>query len=58
MRRNPYTEDGDVYGSDDNNSAPFQRPDCTAVFCDERNTVDDDLHEQLDLEDPEEQDEE
>jgi hypothetical protein len=28
------------------------------VFCDEGNSVDDDLHKQLDFEDPKEQDEE
>jgi hypothetical protein len=58
VRRNPDTEDGDVDGGDDDECAPFDVADGTPVFGDESDPVDDDLHEQLDLEDPEGQDEE
>lgn len=57
MRGNPDTEDGDVDGGDENNGAPFDVPHRAAMFGNERNSIDDDLHEQLDLENPEEQDE-
>ena len=58
MGRNPDTEDGDVDGSDDYNGTPLDVADCVSMLSDKSNTVDDDLHEQLDLENPEEQDEE
>lgn len=58
VRRDPDTEDGDVDGADDDQSAPFEVADGAAVLGDEGNSVDDDLHEELDLECPEEEDEE
>jgi hypothetical protein len=58
MRWDPDTKDGDVDESDDYHCSPFEVPDSVSVFCDEGNSVDDDLHKQLDLEDPKEQDEE
>ena len=58
VRWNPDTEDGDVDAGDQDHCSPFEVADCTSVFCDEGNAVDDDLHEQLDLPHPEEQDEE
>lgn len=58
VRWNPDTEDGDIDGRDDDDGPPLDVPDSVAMFSDERNTVDDDLHEQLDLEHPEEENEE
>lgn len=58
MRWNPDAEDGDVDRRDDDDGSPFDVPDSFAMFSDERDTVDDDLHEQLNLEHPEEEDEE
>jgi hypothetical protein len=58
VRRDPDAEDGNVDGGDEDEGAPFDVADGTPVFGDESNPVDDDLHEQLDLEDPEGQDEE
>lgn len=58
VRWNPDTEDGDVDGRDDDDSSPLDVTDCLSVFSDERDTVDDDLHEQLDLEDPKEENKE
>lgn len=58
VRWNPDAEYGDVDGRDKDDSSPLDVPDSVAVFSDERNTIDDNLHEQLDLEDPKEKDEE
>lgn len=58
MRWNPDTKDGDIDGSDDNDGTPFDVADGVAMFSNERDSIDDDLHEQLDLEDPEKEDEE
>lgn len=58
VRRDPDAEDGDIDDGDKDEGAPFDVADGTPVFGDESNSVDDDLHEQLDLEDPEGQDEE
>jgi len=57
VRWDPDTEDGDVDTGDEDYCSPFEVTDGTPVFCDEGNAVDDDLHEQLDLPHPEEQDE-
>ena len=58
VRRDPDAEDGDIDHGDDNEGAPFDFADGTPAFGDEGNPIDDNLHEQLDLEDPEGQDEE
>lgn len=58
VRRNPDAEDSDVDGRDEDYCSPLDIPDSVAMFSDERNTVDDDLHQQLDLEHPEEENEE
>jgi hypothetical protein len=58
MRWDPNNKDGNVHKSDENSCAPFQLEDCRSMFGDDRNSVDDNLHKQLDLEDPKEQNEE
>ncbi len=58
MRWNPNAEDGDVDCRDDDECTPFDVADGISMFGNECNTIDDDLHEQLDLEHPEEEDEE
>ena len=45
MCRNPDAKDGNVDGRDDDHCAPFQAGDCTSVFCNQGNPVDDDLHQ-------------
>ena len=54
MCRNPNNENGNVDSGNDNNGSPFDIADCAATFGDKGYTVDDDLHQQLDLEDPKE----
>jgi hypothetical protein len=54
----PDGEDGNVDGSDDDDGSPFDVADSFAVLGDECNSIDDDLHEQLDFKDPEKEDEE
>ena len=56
MRRDPDAEDGNVDGSDEDEGTPFEFLNRTAVLGDECNSIDDDLHEQLNLKHPEEQD--
>lgn len=58
VRWNPDTEDGDIDGRDNDDGSPLDVPDSFAMFSDECDTVDDDLHEQLNLEHPEEENEE
>jgi hypothetical protein len=58
MRRNPDTEDSDVDGRDENDSSPLDSLDSLAVFSDECDSVDDDLHKQLNFENPEGKNEE
>ena len=58
VRRNPNTKDGDVDCGDDNNCTPFDVTDGISMFGDKSNAVDNDLHEQLNLENPEEENEE
>lgn len=58
MRRDPDAKDGHVDGGDDGGSSPLEQADGLLALGDDGDSVDDDLHEQLDLEDPEEQDEE
>lgn len=58
VRRDPDTEDGDIDCGDDNEGTPLDVADSLAMFSDQSNSVDDDLHEQLDLENPKEEDEE
>jgi hypothetical protein len=53
----PDTKDGNVDAGDDERSAPFEFKDCRSMLGDDGDSVDDDLQEQLDLKDPEEQDE-
>jgi hypothetical protein len=55
MRWDPDTEDGDIDGGNDDHCSPFEVADGASVFRNEGNAVDDDLHEELDLPDPEEQ---
>jgi hypothetical protein len=55
---NPDDENGDVDASDENDGAPFQLSDSAAVFSNESDPIDDNLHEQLDLEHPKEENEE
>lgn len=58
MCRNPDAKDSDVGCCDDDYSAPFDAPYVFAVLSDEGNTIDNDLHKQLDFKDPAEEDEE
>lgn len=48
----PNTENSDVYRCDDSHGPPFQRLHRTSMLSDERNSVDNNLHQQLDLEYP------
>lgn len=58
MCRDPDTENGDVDSSDDNYCAPLQACDSASMFGNEGDSIDDDLHEKLYLEDPKEENEE
>jgi hypothetical protein len=58
MGRDPDAKDCDVDQSDENGGAPLQSPNSGPLLRDDRDSVDDDLHEQLDLENPEKEDEE
>lgn len=51
-------KDGNVDGRDKQGCSPLQAVDGLVGFADDRYSVDDDLHQQLDLKDPEEEDEE
>lgn len=54
----PDDENGDIDGGDESDGAPFQSSDRAAMFGDESDSVDDDLHQQLDLEYPKEENKE
>jgi hypothetical protein len=56
MRWNPDAKDGDVNGSNEDHSAPLQVTDGASMLGDERDTIDDNLHQQLYFEDVEEED--
>ena len=58
MGGDPYTEHGDVDARYHGRGAPFQLPNSVLAFCDDGYPVDDNLHEQLDLKDPKEEEEE
>ena len=58
MGRDPYTEYGDVDACYHGRGAPFQFTNSVLAFCDYSYPVDDNLHEQLDLEDPKEEEKE
>jgi hypothetical protein len=58
MRRDPDAKDGHVDGGDDGGGSPLEQTDGLLALGNDGDSVDDDLHEQLDLEDPEEEDEE
>lgn len=58
MCRYPNAENRNIDRGDDDNSAPFDIAYSLAVLSDQSNAIDDDLHEQLYLEDPEEENEE
>jgi hypothetical protein len=55
---NPDGEDGDVDGSDDDDGAPLDVADGISVLSNECDSIDNNLHEQLDLKDPEKENEE
>jgi hypothetical protein len=54
----PDDENGDVNAGDENDGAPFEISDGFAMFGNESDTVDDNLHEQLNLKHPKEENEE
>lgn len=54
VRGNPDNEDSNVDKGNGDDSAPFDFLDCGPVLSNECDSVDDDLHQHLDLEDPEE----
>lgn len=56
--RDPDAENSNVDGSDDNDGTPFDVADSVSMLGNKGDTVDDNLHEQLNFEDPEEKDEE
>lgn len=58
MCGDPDAEDGNVDACNDESSAPFELSDGAFMFGDYCDSVDNDLHEQLNLEDPKEKDEE
>lgn len=51
--RNPDAKHCNVDASNGKGGAPFELEYGTPVFCNDGNSIDDDLHEQLDLENPE-----
>jgi hypothetical protein len=55
MCRNPDAEDDDVDGSDDTGRNPLEPTDPSLIFRHDVDPIDDDLHKELDLKDPEEQ---
>lgn len=58
MCGDPDAEDGNIDACNDESSAPFELSDGAFMLGDDCDSVDDDLHEQLNLEDPKEEDEE
>ena len=58
MSRDPNHHHQDIDGRDDKHSAPFNPPQGASMLYNERNSVDDDLHKQLNFEHPTEQNEE
>lgn len=54
MGGDPDNEDSNIDSGDNSHSAPFDVANCFVMLGDKCDTVDDDLHKQLDLEDPEE----
>lgn len=58
MSRNPYAKHRDVDCSDGRSGHPFDFHDEVPVFGNNVDSIDDNLHEQLDFEYPEEQQEE
>ena len=55
MGWNPNVEHGDVDASDDNSGGPFDLHDPLSVFGYHVDSVDDNLHQQLDLKHPKEE---
>lgn len=55
MGRDPDTEDGDINRRDDHSSDPFDFYHQLSINGDNKNPVDDNLHQQLDFKDPKEQ---
>jgi len=58
MCRDPDAEYSNVDSGDDDDSSPFNVSNSATMLSDQSNPVDDNLHEQLDLEDPEKENEE
>ncbi len=58
MSGDPNAEHGDVDGRYEACCSPFQQADGILALSDDRYPVDDNLHEQLDLKDPEKEEEE
>lgn len=58
MGRDEDAKDSNIDGRDDQGGPPFQSVDSPLRLRDDGDTVDNNLHEQLDLKDPEEEDEE
>lgn len=58
MRWDPNAKDRYVYEGYDQSDSPSHALDCLSALRDDRNPVDDYLHQELDLEDPEKEDEE
>lgn len=58
MCRNPDDHHHDVHSGDDEDSSPFDPPYSLSMLCNERDTVDDDLHKQLDFKYPTKKNEE
>lgn len=52
MCGDPDAEDGNIDACNDEGSAPFELSDGAFMFGDNCDSVDDDLHEQLNLKDP------
>lgn len=58
VRRDPDAKDGNVDAGNDNGCAPFEPRHGACVLCNNGNSIDNDLHEELDFKHPQEQDEE
>lgn len=57
MRWDPNTEDCNIYSSDDSDSSPFEFFHRATMLSNESDSIDDDLHQKLDLKDPADEDE-
>lgn len=58
MSRNEDTEDSNVNERNDQSRSPFKIPNRLSTLCNDRDSVDDNLHQKLDFKNPTKKDEE